>query len=179
MKDNIIVTAGFGHIVTYPYGDYPVPATFTEYRAWEQLILSHNSGRLIFQHRYRLEQRWLENMIKRPTQTFVRDGFVYSNRFRYKFTLTMPINKDKISKGSIFTAFYDELFINFGKNIKYNIFDQNRLYAAIGYQLNPYANIQAGYLNQIVLKPDGKKQEMNHTLQAALTWNIDLRRKRS
>jgi hypothetical protein len=179
VKDNVIVSGGYGHIVTYPYGDFPVAATFIEHRAWEQLMLSHHSGRVIFQHRYRLEQRWLENMIKTPTQSYTRDGFLYSNRFRYKFTLTIPLNKAKISQGSVFTVLYDEPFLSFGKNIKYNIFDQNRLYAAVGYQLNSHANIQAGYLNQIILKPAGNKQEMNHTLQAALTWNLDLRKKNS
>lgn len=176
IKDNVILSGGYGHIVTYPYGDFPVQTAFTEHRTWEQLILSHNSGRLIFQHRYRLEQRWHENMIETPTQSYVRNGFLYSNRFRYKFTATISINKAKLSKGSVFAAFYDEPFINFGKNVKYNIFDQNRFYAAIGYQVNTFANFQAGYLNQIIIKPTGKKQEMNHTLQAGITWNLDLRK---
>jgi hypothetical protein len=177
IKDNTIVTAGYGHIITFPYGDFPVPTSFVEHRTWEQLILTHSNGRVHFNHRYRLEQRWQENMIKDVEGKFVRDGHLYSNRMRYKFMVTVPINSTKMEVGTFFASVYDEPFISFGKNVKYNLLDQNRLYAAIGYQFHKTGNIQAGYLNQIIIKPLGNRQEINHTIQIGLTWSMDWRKK--
>ncbi len=177
LKDNVMVTAGYGHIKTFPYGEQPLPTSVVEHRAWEQLVLTHQSGRVFFNHRYRLEQRWIENMKPAQNGDYYREGFVYSNRFRYKFTFNVPLNGTQIQKGTLFASVYDEPFISFGKNVRFNIFDQNRLYGAIGYQFHAAGNIQLGYLNQIILKPDGTRQEMNHTLQLGLTYNMDWRKK--
>jgi hypothetical protein len=77
---------------------------------------------------------------------------------------------------TLFLAIYDEVFIGFGKGIGANVLDQNRLFAALGWRFNSDSNIQLGYLNQFVFKADGQRAERNHTLQAALTYNIDFRK---
>jgi Protein of unknown function (DUF2490) len=179
LKDNVIATAGYGHIKTFPYGEQPLPVSVTEHRAWEQLVLTHQSGRVFFNHRYRLEQRWIANMKQGQSGSYYQDGSVYTNRFRYKFTLNVPLNNKQIEQGTLFASVYDEPFFNFGKNVQLNVFDQNRLYGAIGYQFHKSGNIQLGYLNQIVIKPSGTRQEMNHTLQIGLTYNMDLRKKQN
>ena len=87
-----------------------------------------------------------------------------------------------LSGGSrpVFAALYDELFLNFGKQVGYNIFDQNRLYVAIGYTISPILKFEVGYLYQVVqLRTlDGtslsKKIENNHTFQLGLFSNMPL-----
>lgn len=177
LRDNVTITAGYGYIKTFPYGEQPLPTTVTENRAWEQLTLTHHSGRAFFNHRYRLEQRWVSNMKPAQDGTYYQDGSIYTNRARYKFTLNLPLNKAKMEKGVLFASVYDEPFISFGKNVQYNVFDQNRIYGALGYQFHALGNIQLGYLNQIVIKPGGNKQEVNHTLQLGITYNMDWRQK--
>jgi hypothetical protein len=75
--------------------------------------------------------------------------------------------------GTVFLAAYDEIFLGFGNGIVKNILDQNRLYFALGYRVNANFNLQLGYLNHRVIKSDGLRQENNHTLQTALTYNLD------
>jgi hypothetical protein len=81
-------------------------------------------------------------------------------------------------KHPIFATLYDEVFINFGKDVGYNIFDQNRLYGAIGYSISPTLKMELGYLNQVVqlrsLDAASLKNriENNHTLQIALFSNV-------
>ena len=65
------------------------------------------------------------------------------------------------------------LFIGFGRGIAKNVLDQNRLYGALGYQVNAAAQLQLGYLFHRVFKPDGIQREDNHTLQMALFYNMD------
>jgi hypothetical protein len=46
----------------------------------------------------------------------------------------------------------------------------------LGWRFNKNLNLQAGYLNQYVIKTDGDHAERNHTLQLSVQYNIDLRK---
>ena len=165
--DKNILTAGYASIVTYPYGKQPVDVTFTEHRIWEQWITQHRAGRLYVNHRYRLEQRFLEM----PAE----DRYVFRQRIRYRLLLTLSLEDADLLNQSFFLAAYAEPFLGFGKGIGKNVLDQNRLYLALGYRFNPVSNIQVGYMNHYVIKSDGVRHERNHTLQVGLTLNTDWR----
>jgi hypothetical protein len=81
--------------------------------------------------------------------------------------LFCPLNKPKIEKGTLFLGVYDELFIN----AQSNFFDRNRLYGALGYQINASTGVQAGMLYQ-QQSTFGKAY-----LQFSVTFNPDLRTK--
>ena len=176
INENFTLTAGYGFIITYPYGEQPVNATFNEHRTWQQAVTIHSIGKWQINHRYRLEQRWLDQMVLLNTGGYEKAGCNYLNRFRYRLLLTHPL-RFKNDDSKWFVAAYDEPFINFGKNVKYNIFDQNRFYLALGYKFSESGNIQLGYLNQFIIKSNGQNTELNHTLQASITYNMDFRRK--
>ncbi len=170
LNPGTILSGGYCHIITYPYGDFPVSHTFVEHRLWQTLTLAHQLGKLSIQHRYRLEQRWLENT------SSTGEKWIYLNRVRYRFLINIPLNKPVIEKGSLFFSGYDEVFINFGKSSKLNLLDQNRIYWALGFQFSLNSNVQLGYLNQIVVKSDGVRIENNHTLMVSLMHNFDFRK---
>ena len=71
----------------------------------------------------------------------------YANRFRYRLQASVPLNKPEISAGAFFAVVNDEIWVNFGKEIRFNVFDQNRAYAGFGYQINKVCNI-IGIINQ-------------------------------
>ncbi len=174
--DNAMITAGYAYIISYPYGDQPIPFTVDEHRIWQQLILTQRAGRFHFQHRYRLEQRWLQQKEAGAGGEPVSTGRRYQNRARYRLFVAIPFNQPRMGEGAWFAALYDEVFLGFGKNVsKKNILDQNRFYTALGYQFADNANVQVGYLYHQVFKPDGIRRENNHTFQLALTYNFDLR----
>ena len=150
---------------------------FNEHRIWEQFILKSKVGRLNFQHRYPLEQRFLENWVKDASESYTMGGFVFRQRVRYRLLLTLPISRKEMADNTLFLAVYDEPFLGLGKGIAKNILDQNRLYVALGWRFNPNFNIQLGYLNQFVVKKDGIQAERNNSLQLGLTYNLDLRKK--
>lgn len=169
------ISAGYGWIVSYPYGAQPIPYSFPEHRIWQQLILNHNSGSLYFNHRYRLEQRWLRKKVPGHDNGYENAGFNFRNRARYRFLVSVPLTNREMIDNTLFLALYDEVFLGIGKGIAKNILDQNRLYAGIGWRFNKDMNIQTGYLNHFVIKPDGERMERNHTFQLAITYNFDLR----
>lgn len=175
-KNGMQFTAGYGWIKTFPYGQQPISTTFDEHRIWQQFVLKNKFSRIDFQHRYRLEQRFLENWVKGSDGTYTLDGHNFRQRARYRFMVNIPLNKKEMSDNTFFLSLYDEVFLGFGKGIGKNVLDQNRLYAAFGWKLNNNFNVQLGYLNQYMIKTDGIKQERNHTLQIGMTYNLDLRK---
>ena len=153
LKPNAMVTAGIGYISSHSYDGEETSLVSEEFRVWQQFISTQNIGRVKLEHRYRLEQRWI--------------GDVYRNRARYRIMLFIPFNKPKMEAGTWFLGLYDEVFLN----TKSAFFDRNRLYGAIGYQLNKSTGFQLGILNQ-ALDPADKMY-----LQLAVVYNPDFRKR--
>jgi len=131
IDESSIVTAGYAFIPTQNEFDKGWGKEMvTENRIWEQFILRNSINRVKIRHRYRLEQRWVK----------AGDITTYKNRARYMLSVKLPISKNEESP--LFISLYDEIFLN----ISDNPFDQNRLFAALGYQVNKQMNIQLGYL---------------------------------
>ena len=152
-SNKAFVSAGYAYITSYEFESEQKSPEAKEHRVWQQFILTNNIGRVKFEHRYRIEQRWVNQE--------------YKNRFRYRLMLFIPLNKPIIEKGTLFLGLYDEIFIN----TKEPYFDRNRLYGALGYQFNKATSIQAGMMNQ-QLTNYGKWY-----LQFAFVFNPDLRKK--
>lgn len=147
---SFILTLGYGYITNHEFDSPQKGPERTEHRIFQQLILKNSLSRLFFEHRYRVEQRWVEGD--------------YAGRLRYRLQLTVPINKTTLEAGSVFFNFYDEIFIN----TRRDYFDRNRLYGALGYQFSPSTSIQVGILNQAVSAFD------KWHLQLAVFFNPDL-----
>jgi hypothetical protein len=172
LPNKAMVTAGYGWIVSFPYGEQPIALSFNEHRIWQQFVLQQQVGRFYFHHRYRLEQRFLENVALTPSGEKRTDGFRFRQRARYRFLLTVPLSRKSLEDNTLFFAAYEEVFLGFGKGIQQNVLDQNRLFMALGWRFDKDFNIQLGYLNHFVIKGDGIQKENNHTLQTALTYNF-------
>ncbi|MCC8424036.1 DUF2490 domain-containing protein [Mucilaginibacter sp. UR6-11] len=126
-----------------------------EFRLWEQMTINQFLYRVKLEHRYRVEQRWVNG--------------IYRNRFRYRLNLFVPLNNTKIVAGTYFISVYDELFMN---NAAPH-FERNRFSAALGYQFNNAINVQAGWLNQYNYSPTFAADKNN----LALTFMYRINRK--
>lgn len=150
LNKNAVLTGGYGYVASHEYESSQKGAEVNEHRIFEQFILNNYVGRVKFEHRYRVEQRWVNT--------------VYKNRFRYRLMLFIPLNKPVIEKGSVFLGLYDEVFLN----TRAIFFDRNRLYGALGYQFSKSTSLQIGLLHQQVSN-SGK-----FNLQIGLTFNPNL-----
>ena len=151
LNENAFVTAGYAYIPSYFYDTEQSAPEQEEHRIWQQLIMNNYLGRVKFEHRYRVEQRWVEDD--------------YRNRFRYRLMAFIPLNKKQMEPKTIFIGLYDEIFVN-GEQV---FFDRNRAYAALGYQINATTQVQAGLLHQQI-SGFGKRY-----LQFTLVYNPDFR----
>lgn len=173
------LTAGYAYIKTHPYGDLPSPVSFPEHRIWEQFQLKTAVSKIEMICRFRLEQRYVYSPTLNKTENiYETKNSVYTNRFRLLTRVSIPFSGKEIVDNAFYFSAYDELFINFGKNVAANVFDQNRLYAALGYKVPELGRIELGYLYQTILKSDGIRVENNHAIQLSITSTIELRKKK-
>lgn len=163
ISPTLTVSAGYAYVKTYPYGDLPVAHEFDEHRIWEQVIFKMNALGLEWQHRLRLEQRWIEEQNKAGVTTNWRG----ENRLRYMLRTNIPITQDK----KTYVAIWNEVFLNFGGNILKNNFDQNRAFIGIGHKLTPTTRLEVGFMEQTIQRRGGDKWEANHTVSIWLMSN--------
>ncbi|WP_337965527.1 DUF2490 domain-containing protein [uncultured Flavobacterium sp.] len=166
LNSRVQFRVGYGWIETYPYGEIPINGMgrdFTEHRIFEMVQLNHKEGIVDFSHRFMLEQRFVGrySSINETTE----DEFPLLNRMRYMIRVQVPLKGNEIKDKTPYLAFYDEIFIGFGKNVNMNVFDQNRIGILLGYRFNKNIRIEGGYLNQIVQlgrQIDGKNVFQNN-----------------
>lgn len=130
-----------------------------EHRIWEQYIITHKIKTLNLQHRFRLEQRFID--------AGAED--IFAQRLRYFIRGVLPLGEaqETFTKGA-FVALQNELFFNIQNRSKLNdhFFDQNRAYAALGYRFSKKVDVEAGYMNQMI--KGASNNTMNNIVQLAL-----------
>ncbi|MFL2663494.1 MAG: DUF2490 domain-containing protein [Crocinitomicaceae bacterium] len=140
-------TLGYGNITTGVIGSSD--ATSGEHRVYQEALYPVKFGNRIYtNHRFRYEQRFVENQDLRT-------------RYRYNLFVNVPLNKNTLEKKAIYLALYNEIFINgqrdIGNNNSVEIFDRNRAYAALGYVIKNGLRVQLGIMNQTT-DSQGKNQ---------------------
>ncbi|MCB0510396.1 MAG: DUF2490 domain-containing protein [Chitinophagales bacterium] len=131
-----------------------------------QIGLSNNfqlNDKLSLQNRYWSEFRIFEES---------KGHFAYGNvRLRYQIKLNYQVLK-KLQLGV-----FNEVHINIGKKIIYNVFDQNRIGALINY--NPIKNlgIELAYFNWYQQRASGYQFYSRHILRISIHHNISLIKK--
>jgi hypothetical protein len=158
LSPTIQFSAGWAYAMTYRYGDYPAAFDFPEHRAWEQVVYNAKVLGLDWQHRLRLEQRWIGEMEGTGNDWNV-ENWRYENRLRYLLRTTIPLTENKRT----FLILWNEVMLNFGNNVSGNHFDQNRVFIGIGHKLSQYTRLEFGFLEQTVQRRGGRIWEHNHT----------------
>lgn len=169
VNPNVRVAVGGNYSKSYPYGEVPSPYAVPEWRLWEQLQLAHSLGKFDLTHRYRFEQR-LRGLRTDP-DVDETDNWTRFGRFRYQVKGTLPLVGEDVEAGEPYLSVANEIFLSYGKNVQFNIFDQDRATVMFGYRMNRNWRAETGFMEQIVLKSNGVDMEHNHTLMFGLTYN--------
>ena len=122
----------------------------------------------------RLEERY-RRKIKDADE--LAEGYDFNFRFRYNILFQVPLNKKMYGKGGLSFVVNDELHINFGDQIVYNYFDQNRFFAGFNYFLSKNSNLQFGYLNVFQQLSSGNKYKVINAARVFFFQNLDIRKK--
>lgn len=114
-------------------------------------------------NRYNLEYRWRDLLNNNNYQP--------NWRVRYMARFEKPV-KGILPRPVTFVV-YDEVFIQFGKAVKSNpnVFDQNRLYAGINYELLKNVKISVGYIYGFQERNSGKEFDNINTFWIILNFD--------
>jgi hypothetical protein len=170
-NDHLRFTVGYAYARSYPAAG--LNTVRPENRLWQQVLWTSRQKRLQTQQWIRVEERFNRKIANDQLQ----DGYNFNFRFRYLLNLMVPLNRDFIEPNTLFFAFNDEIHINAGKEITYNVFDQNRLFFGLGYQFTKGLNVQVGYMNQFQQLPAGNRFNSNNVLRIFAFHILDFRPK--
>jgi len=140
-----------------------------ENRLTEQLKYTSSIGKVDIQQRFRIEERWQQKM-ENGEKT---DQYKYSSRLRYLLGADIPLFKNpKLPVLSV----SDEILLQFGKDIVYNTFAQNRLFIGIKQKLSDTWSYELGYLMQYEQNSSGYQYTLDNDLRIFLYYAPDLRK---
>lgn len=169
LADNITFTVGYAHMwlapTTLGWHTYS-----NENRIYEQAQIVNKIGRVTMLNRIRNEQRWQEKIVA-DTSTHTNK---FTDRIRYLASFTIPVVKNPYFPALVVS---DELSMQTGKEVVYNIFDQNRLFFGIKQRLNKNLNFDLGYMLVDQEKADGYHYDQNHTFRCFFYYTPDFRKK--
>lgn len=164
LKPYAMFTAGYGYIYSNPNDGTLSASRISEHRTWQQLLLRQKTRAIFMDHRYRLEQRFLDNLSTGTSRT--------EHRIRYRYQVLFPLYTVSPHLRHLFVALNNEIMINFRKNTS-ELFDRNRIFVAIGYQVHPKLNFQLGYMNQYARSSAVTTGVIDHILQLSVSYNMD------
>lgn len=131
-ENNNNILQGYGYIL----GERYLPGTedkvrSEEHRLFQQFITKQRFGRFYLQHRYRIEERFIESDFKM--------------RYRYFLGLNVPVSKREMAKNALYFSLYNEIFLNGNSPV----FDRNRIYGALGFVINDHMKTEVGFMSQV------------------------------
>lgn len=163
------ISGGYALVNTY---NASLAEFYRENRFWEQYQLNEkwNDNKNTIIHRFRLEQRLVEQLVTESNATN------YQNRFRYLNRNLFHIANLRSSNEEVYAIVQDEIFLTLGNNvINSKVIDQNRFLIGLGLNYNNNTRLELGYMNQFVTSSAGNSV-MNHTVSISLLQNLDLQK---
>lgn len=166
------LTAGYAYINNFSPANGANIST-PEHRPWQQIQWHTKYQKLRLMQWVRLEERYRQRL---KNINELDNGFAFNFRIRYNFLMQVPLSKKLFQPSTFSFIANDEVHVNFGKEIVYNTFDQNRFFLGLAYQTNKTDNLQIGYMNIFQQQPAGNIYRSLHTARIFYFHNLDLRK---
>lgn len=170
LKPNLNLTAGYAYINAH---NTELNAYATEHRIWEQLLYTHPLSSLSMTHRFRVEQRFVEQLRETHDGTISTGSHKTGNRLRYFNRTLLDFDKSAEARQTFYIALQNEVFANVAAPaLNSNFFDQNRFLVAFGIFHDKKTRLELGYMNQF-LNPYRQPNIMNHILHVSVLQTLN------
>lgn len=167
-KLNENVTLSFGYVNSWSAPTTTGWYTYQEeHRPFQQISYTTKMGKISIVNRLRNEERWQER-IQADTNTH---SYIFTDRIRYLTAVIIPLTSNKYFPTLILA---DEIFMQTGKTIIDNPFDQNRAYIGLKENLLKNLSVDLGYILIDQQKSSGYLFNRYHTLRLNVNYNFDL-----
>ena len=175
LTDDAKVTAGYAFVNHFP-SDNHENVSQPEHRPWQQLQWHTRYPKLRLMQWFRLEERWRRKVLNDDE---LAEGYNFNFRVRYNILSQFPLNKKRFQPGTLSLVLSNEVFVNFGKQIVNNYFDQNRFFIGFHYYVNKHDQLQFGYMNVFQQLASGNQYKSINAARLFYFHNLDLRKKKS
>lgn len=139
---NFTFTNGLAYYLNTPI-DVGLSRSFKvpEIRLNHDFKYSHDLRSVEVGHRIRMEERF----IRKRLGDSLLSGSRFVERISYLLSLEYKLRDSKYH--DLYLKLSDGVYMNTGKWLAHNAFDQNRFYAGLNYQLLRNLNVELGYIN--------------------------------
>lgn len=168
VDNNLSVVLGYGNLLSTP----TTPGWSTkadEQRIFQQVQLNSSYKKVKILQRIRNEQRW-QNIIVNDVKTGKNK---FTNRVRYLLSFTVPVFKNHKLPQLVIS---DECMLQFGKDVVYNTFDQNRVFIGIKQKISNNLSFDAGYMS-VFQQKNGSSYNQNDTYRLFFYLSLPARSK--
>jgi hypothetical protein len=173
LTDNTKLTFGYAFVNQFP-GDNHANISQPEHRIWQQVQWHNKYPKLRVMQWFRLEEKFKHKVLNNDN---LAPGYNYNWKLRYNFFFNVPLSKKAFAPNTFSFVVNDEVHLNFGKEIVYNYFDQNRFFIGLGYHTNASDNLQFGYMNQFQQLAAGNSYKSVDVARIFYFHNLDLRKR--
>lgn len=166
ITDKTRLSAGYAFQNQPGHGE--MVADVLEHRPWQQIQWFEKKKAFSMMQWLRLEQRF---------RKAGESDYTFANhRIRYNIALTIPLTSKEVKARTPFLFTNNEVFINLGRNVVNNYFDQNRFFAGFGYQFTSHLNAQLGYMHVFQQLPAGNRYIDTDAIRLFIFHSMDLRK---
>ncbi len=170
ITDDLRLTAG------YVFANYFPPSVkgvaHKEHRPWQQIQWQNRMPSLRFTQSIRLEERFRQKLI---SSTQLGNGYNFNYRLRYNLALNFAFAKKPFAAKTFSYTVSNDMHLNFGKQVIYNSFDQNRVFVAAQYHTDKQNFLQLGYL-YIYQQAGANRYRYTHAARLTYMHILDLRK---
>lgn len=169
INHNLYVAAGYAHMWVAP--TTPGWKTWSnENRIYQQIQYSSSVGKINLLQRLRSEERWQQKIVNDKYSGQKR----FTDRIRYLLSAIIPVFKNKKLPALVVA---DEIQFQFGKEVVYNTFDQNRYFIGIKQNITHQLSFDMGYMKVYQQKYSGYQYDSNDTFRLFFYYNGSLCKK--
>ena len=162
---NLSVAAGYATLLSSPT-TAGWSTKSDEHRIYQQIVYnSAYKNKVNVLHRLRNEQRW-QDIIENDKKTGNKK---FSNRVRYLLSTSLQIFKSPNLPQLVLA---DELLVQFGKDVLYNTFDQNRIFIGIKQKITNNLSFDAGYMQVFQQKSTGINYMQSNTARLFFYYTV-------
>lgn len=136
--------AGFTYFLQSPHDPRSASRLMVpELRPHQEINFRSQLGeRWSLRQRFKLEERFY----RKVKEGELASGYNFNFRLRFKADLFYTLLQDRDKKDQLVLLASNEVMLNAGKEILYNVFDQNRVYGGLRWNTGANTAVEGGYL---------------------------------
>jgi Protein of unknown function (DUF2490) len=160
VSPNLNLSAGYVFQRNNPfYKDFS-----NENRLWQQMIVVHPVRYFSLAHRFRFEERFIDNRSTKNTDPL-------ATRLRYQVSFTAPLQGKTVDPGEfLFNTYNESYFSTTGQRSAF--YSENWTYAGLGYQTTSLGRLEIGPLVQWAKINQGEDTRMIYLLQVGWSYTF-------